>query len=71
MLNRYATMYGKVKPVKDYSVDEDETYATRKTEQMRNKTLSGNHYVQPMESKFNVSVDDDPLGTRWAQGHRS
>ncbi len=57
---------------KNYSVDEDESFATRKAEQARLKYLEGKEYKQLFENKFKpVSADDAPRGTAWAENRRS
>ncbi len=57
---------------KNYTVDEDESFATRKAEQARLKSLEGKEYKQLAENKFKpVSPDDEPRGTAWAESRRS
>ena len=55
-----------------YSLDEDESFATRKAEQARLKSLEGKEYKELAENKFKpVSADDEPRGTAWAESRRS
>ncbi len=58
--------------IKDYSVDEDESFATRKAEQARLKSLAGKEYKDYVENQFKpVTPHDDPRGTAWAESRRS
>ncbi len=56
---------------KDYSVDEDESLATRKAEQARLKSQEGKEYKQLVENKFKpVTPYDEPRGIAWAESRR-
>ena len=52
---------------KDYSIDEDETIATRQNEAVRTESLANIEYNQPPAHIERTAVpDDDPKGVVWA-----